>query len=155
MRKRRSTPHRLTPSERVALRLAAQRVRLQQVRHMDTGALRLLLQEFRSVAALPALHYHFERHGELMGCTSPEEYLAAFLLHMRRPDLSYFTWLEKERTMWYALSEETGCVLQYDESSRRVISFFGTSDILQFLQIGRGWRIEVAEFDQEVFIFPW
>jgi hypothetical protein len=101
--------------------------------------------------------YHRRRHGGRLGAETDEEYLRLVMQHKRRPNLRYFTFLRaRDRArMWYVADEETGNVLQYNESQKRDWSFFRPRDLNSFLGSGRGWWIEIKkrgprwEFDEE------
>lgn len=114
--------------------------RLAQLRAMPQEDLNALVQRITRDRRLPKLRYHLEQHGKLLGVNSEEELQGAFEEHLDRDDLRYFTFTNRRggTKMWYAVSDGTGRVAQYNEDRREQWSFFAPENYGRFTE--RGWR---------------
>lgn len=137
-----------------------QAARLAQLQRMLPADVETLFARMSAPQPLSALPYHFRRHREefrTLGIRSEEDYAALFQGHIQRPDLLHFTLLRlrDRRRFWYRVAPDTGIVALYDERGRGYHSFFLPDDIVQFLESGLGWWVEVAHTANGWRVRPW
>jgi len=139
-------------------RLAVLReVRLSQVRAMSADQLDALFAQMRTATTLPKLKYHYERHGRLLGASSPEEYLGFFGEHIRRTDLRIATALrpKDQVPMWYLVGMDNGRIAQYNEEEKRFWSFFKTRNLARYLEEADVWWVEAIKHGEVWSFEPW
>jgi SPP1 gp7 family putative phage head morphogenesis protein len=130
--------------------------RLSQLRAMSNDQLEALFAEIRGATTLPKLKYHYQRHRELLGASSQDEYLALFRKHIRRTDLRIATALRPKdhAPMWYLVAVDSGTIAQYNERERRFWSFFRTRNLARYLEDASVWWVEAIKGDTWSFE-PW
>jgi len=123
------------------MRVAQQRQQVEDVRRWVMVELAKLdvdatVRSLFGQRKLPQLAYHFERHGAALGCQTITEYEARFLAAMnRRYEEIFVTRQSKARSvlMWLAFDRATNEVLQFNQASGQVHSFYWVEDWSKYL----------------------
>lgn len=135
------------------MRVAQQRQQVEDVRRRVTVELAKLdvdatVRSLFGQRKLPQLAYHFERHGAALGCQTITEYEARFLAAMnRRYEEIFVTRQSKARSvlMWLAFDQATNEVLQFNQTSGQVHSFYWVEDWSKYLASVHPVRIVLVD----------
>lgn len=119
--------------------------RLVEMRSLGSEEIGRRVRRMKSDDRLPNLTYHFLKHGIDVGVATEKDYLRLFREHLRREDLRIVSFIRRvgDQRMWYLISDATGNVAQYNESTGRQFSFFATRGA--FLEHLDEWTVEVKE----------
>ena len=127
--------------------VTSREIRLTELAARSADELEAFLNGLSQDAVLPKLDYHFLKHGARMGCSTMQEYEAAFLAHTQGLTLRYFTTIrgKDQARMWYTVDIRTGRIAQYNETRQRYWTFYQVDDIQRHLTERGVWWIEVRK----------
>lgn len=104
--------------------------------------------QFLAERDLPKLDYHFDQHGVDMGCGDVEEYRLRFEAAMRRRYDEVFVSRQsgsRPVLMWRVVDLASGEVIQFNQKTGKVQSFYWVEDWKKFLANARPVRVRLID----------
>jgi hypothetical protein len=106
------------------------------------------VRQFLSQRELPKLQYHFEQHGRDMGCRTAAEYRARFLQVIDHPPIEFFVVRRSKSRpdlMWRRYDPVTSSVVQYNQTTGLVHSYYLVRDWQAYLRAAEPVRVALVE----------
>lgn len=134
----------------------AQILRLAELKNTPHDEIRKLIDDIRHQRNLPKLGRHYAKHRDNLDdieIKSVSSYVARLRKHLQRPDTRIYTYITTKPTqdrMWVVVSMDNGLVAQYNQTKRRLWSFYRQSVIETYLEAATGWWVEVIISEEGV-----
>ncbi len=134
-----------------------QATRMKQLEKTTPEEVDGLIASMRKATEIPRLAYHLQRHAQLLGVASEEEYVGLFKAHLQREDLIIGTALRpKDRSvMWYLVAMDTRMVAQYNEAAGCFWAFMKVAGLEGYLRDAEAWWVRIERKGDGWSFEPW